>query len=467
MESPLTQIGQVAQLKSLLQEQQFRQQQMASEQQMQPLRLQQAQNVLTEQQQKIQDTKAGQAAWNDWDGKDYTDLAHLIIAHGGSLQSAQQVAQFGLDSLVKHSTILKNEGEGAAAKATAMKTNADQQAGYFDALNNLPDNQLQQAFIQTVQDGLQSGRIDPAHAQLAQQIGQLPPDQIRTHLPLIVKSYTSESQQIENALKVTQTAKAQAEIPGAAAESQLKQAQQQAYQQWAALPRNQNKNYNDFLAEQAAIKSGAEAKARLPYEETLVSYNKNAAMGNMLAEHALNTVSDMFVNPQHGYSQTLSQLNATKTAIANAQNGDQLAASLAPLMTALGIVSYANIHRINQYDINAAGPEVGSVLRQIDAKLAKMGSGSLAAGTASEMSGLMDNLLDAKHRAVIQGARVAAANGGIDPSKVAVMDKQGNLVRLSDVAKQTPGSGGGPQVGDVKTYNGRNYKFDGNKWVGQ
>jgi hypothetical protein len=165
---------------------------------------------------------------------------------------------------------------------------------------------------------------------------------------------------------------------------------------------------------------------------SLASYNRQTAMGNTLAEHALNSVTGMFTDPQHGYSQTLSQLSATKTAIANAQNGDQLAASLAPLMTALGVVSYAGIHRINQYDITAAGPGVGSVLRQIDAGLSKMGSGKLAAGTAGEMSNLMDNLLDAKYSTVLQSARVAAANGGIDPSRVTVMDKQGNLIRLSN-----------------------------------
>ena len=249
--------------------------------------------------------------------------------------------------------------------------------------------------------------------------------------------------QAETAKATQEAAKAKAEIPGATAEAQLKQAQQQAYTQWAALPQNQNKNYNDFLGEQAAVKAGAEAKARLPYEMSLAAYNRQSAMGNVLAEHALNGITSAFTDPQHGYSTTLAQLNAVKDNVTSAQNGDQLAASLAPMMTALGVTSFAGTHRINQNEINAAGPQVGSVLRQIDARLSKLGSCKLAANTATEMNGLMDSLLDAKYNAVLQSARVAAANGGVDPSRVTVMDKSGNLVRLSDAAGGRGGGGGG------------------------
>lgn len=161
-------------------------------------------------------------------------------------------------------------------------------------------------------------------------------------------------------------------------------------------------------------------------------------MGNVLAEHALNGITSAFTDPQHGYSQTLAQLSAVKDNVASAQNGDQLAASLAPLMTALGVTSFAGTHRINENEINAAGPGVGSVLRQIDSRLSKWGSGKLAEGTATEMNQLMDSLLTAKYNTVVQSARVAAANGGVDPSRVTVMDKGGNLIRLSDAG----GAGG-------------------------
>jgi hypothetical protein len=430
---PLEQLSRLAQLKAYLQQTQY-------QQQMQPLQLEQQRNQLTLQQQQIKDQQAGQAAYSQWDGKDYQDLAKLIIHNGGSVSSAQQVAAFGLTQLEKHSNIIKNEADAGFLKVQTQQKNNDKAAGAFDALNGLSDDQLPQAFGQTLQQGLRDGWIDQQHAQLGQQIAQQPAAQIRAALPFITKSYQAESAQQEAALKQAQAAKAQAETPGAAAESQLKQAQQQAYAQWATLPGNQNKNYNDFLAEQGAVKAGAEARARLPYEMQLASFNRQTAMGNVLAEHAMNSVTGLFTDPQHGYSQTLSQLSATKNAIANAQNGDQLAASMAPLMTALGVTSFAGLHRINQNEINAAGPQVGSVLRQIDSRLSKLGSGKLAGGTASEMLGLMDNLLDAKYSTVVQSARMAAANGGIDPRRVTVMDKTGNLVRLSDAAQ---GSGGG------------------------
>jgi hypothetical protein len=417
-------------------------QQQAYQQQMQPLELQRQQQELALQQQQVQDVQAGQTAYGEWDGKDYGNLAKLIIQHGGSLNAANQVAMYGLNQQKTLSEIVKNEGEAGKAKVDALKTNNDIAAGAVNALLDVPDAQLPQAVLDTAQRGAQQGWMDPQHMQIAQQLAQQSPERIRLALPNIVKSYQSASQQAEDALKLAQ-------VPGVQAESQLKIAAQQAYGQWAAQPQNQGKNYNDYLTEQQASRAGAEAKARLPYEISLAAYNRQTAMGNTLAEHALNSVTGMFADPQHGYSQTLSQLSATKTAIANAQNGDQLAASLAPLMTALGVVSYAGIHRINQYDISAAGPGVGGVLRQIDARLSKLGSGKLASGTATEMSNLMDDLLDAKYSTVLQSAQVATANGGVDPSRVTVMGKNGNLVRLSDAVKNAAG-GGGAQVTDPR-----------------
>jgi hypothetical protein len=229
MPSPLEQYAQVAQLKSLMQEQQLRQQQMAYQQQLQPLLLQQQQQAVQENAQKLRDTQAGQQAFAEWDPKDgYDALAAGMIKHGASVASAQQVSQFGLNSLKTHSETIRNNAEAGKAQVETQKANNDQQAGYFDALSAqddkgnylVPDGQLQQSFNQVVQDGLKSGRIDSQHAQLAQQIGQLPPDQIRAALPYITKSYQAESSQQETALKHAQEREATATAAYKEAENQ-------------------------------------------------------------------------------------------------------------------------------------------------------------------------------------------------------------------------------------------------------
>jgi len=74
----------------------------------------------------------------------------------------------------------------------------------------------------------------------------------------------------------------------------------------------------------------------------------------------LDKLGQMFADPQHGYVQFLARPKATKNSIASAKKGDELASSLVPLMTALGVTSFAGVHRINQTEVEAAGPQVGS-----------------------------------------------------------------------------------------------------------
>jgi hypothetical protein len=448
------QYGRIMQIRQQLQNMQY-------QQQMQPLQLQQQQNALAMQQREMRDQQVGTQALIDSKG-DMQKYMDLLGSGGVSPETyfkAQQ-GQLAYQTQLAQKNKIQLENEKQISDRVAEQLSQAKQAAAINPQTGQPTDPQTAA---TMWDSALT---------MAEKGGLIPQGQVNHQLPTdprafdIAASLTGfHSQAIENQLKTAQTGKAVAETPGAQAESALKQAQQQAFTQWSQQPNNQGKNYDQYLAEQQATRAGAEAKARLPYEMQLASFNRQTAMGNVLAEHAINQVTDIFTNPQHGYSQTLSQLSATKNAIQSAQNGDQLAASMAPLMTALGVVSYAGIHRINQYDINAAGPEVGSVLRQIDAKLSKMGSGKLASGTATEMSGLMDNLLDAKYNTVLQSARVAAANGGIDPSRITIMGKQGNLVRLADAAKQAQGGAGGGGEPTAIGPNGHTMVFRNGQWM--
>lgn len=289
--------------------------------------------------------------------------------------------------------------------------------------------------------------MNPAQMQLQygltpQQLSQLPPGAIQSvdQLKFFEATLAGHEKATEEQLKAAQAEKTTAEIPGARAESQIKQAHQFAYQIWQQDPKNAGKTIDEYESELKAHTAGAEAAARYPYEQKLAFLNKSLAMQNMLAEHAVNSVNDAFINPQHGYSQTLATANAVKANVAAAKNGDELAASLTPLMTALGVTSYAGTHRINQNEINAAGPMAGSIFREINARLDKALQGGIQPDTAEETSKLMDRLLDSKYELAVAGASVAARNGNVQPSQISVMDKKGNITTLDQAQKEVVGS---------------------------
>jgi hypothetical protein len=101
-----------------------------------------------------------------------------------------------------------------------------------------------------------------------------------------------------------------------------------------------------------------------------------------------------------------------------------------PLMLALGVTSFAGIHRINETEVNAAGPGAGSLYRKLNTIIDKAGSGAVPEDTLKEASAIVDGLIDAKHASIINGANMVAANGGLDPKKTMVMDRSGVITTL-------------------------------------
>jgi hypothetical protein len=172
-------------------------------------------------------------------------------------------------------------------------------------------------------------------------------------------------------------------------------------------------------------------------ENVRQALNRQAMQANELQRNGLTQLDKMFTDPQHGYTQFLAQAQSTKNAIADAKDGNELAASLAPLMTVLGINSFAGIHRVNPQEIAAAGPGVGSLYRQVNTVLDKAVSGKMNPDTAKEMGALIDGLIDAKHRSLVPAAQMVARNSGLDPTKTAVMAKDGSLDTLDNVSKTT------------------------------
>jgi hypothetical protein len=340
---PLEQLGRVQQLRTMAQQQQMQQQQMQYQQQLQPLQLQQEQQNVALSQQKVKDVQAGQAAYNEWDGKDYNDFARLIIKHGGSVGSANEVAMYGLQRQKELTDIAKSQSEADKNNQEVQKNNYDKLAGRITALNDLPDDQIGQGVMSLASDALRDKTMDQAHWQQAQQIANLPPAQIRQTLPNIAKWYQSESQQIENAQKQAATEKTRAETPGAAAESKLKQAQQTAYATWQADPRNQGKGYDDYQAETKGQIAGTEARARMPYE--IAVSNARQAVENQFwnRKDAATRVETQVLKPYEDKMKTVSELNST---LDLAEQGN-VAASRAVLLKMIGVSNPDGTKRYN------------------------------------------------------------------------------------------------------------------------
>jgi len=173
-------------------------------------------------------------------------------------------------------------------------------------------------------------------------------------------------------------------------------------------------------------------------ENFRAALSRQATFSNELQKNGLGQLDKMFTDPQHGYTQFLAQAAATKNAVMQARNGSELAASLEPLMTASGVLSFAGIHRINQVDVNQAGPAVGSLYRKVNSILDKVGSGKVPEDTQREIIALMDGLTDAKHAALLNGANMVAANAGLDPTKTMIMDRSGVISTLDKAGQANP-----------------------------
>jgi hypothetical protein len=416
------------------------QQQMAYQQQMQPLQLQQQQNVLTEQQQAIKDQQAGQAAWSEWNPKDgYDALAAGMIKHGASVAAAQQVSQFGLNSLKTQSETIKNNADAGKAQVETQKANNDAQAGYFDALNNVPDAQLQQSFNQTIQDGVKSGRIDPQHAQLAQQIGQGTPDQIRQALPYITKSYQAESAQQETALKHAQEREA-------TANAAYKEAENQAIKQYGGMSDQMlDVKYNALAQQQAAGQTLAPndqafmqgyEKRKLLVPQFKVDMRPSVAGGQAalanVPPHLVGFATTQATKAGEEYANAVSANQDMQSMIDLARSGNVLSYAYAPTEGVLTLNTARGVKRVNMPEIQSYGG-AGSALDRITGYLGKQTSGkSIPDNVLNDMS--------AVHNQMAQNARTKYQN-----SLKIVNQNTGANFQPVDLSEG--GGGGGPAAG--------------------
>jgi len=172
---------------------------------------------------------------------------------------------------------------------------------------------------------------------------------------------------------------------------------------------------------------------KLTQENTKAVRDANLDAANTKA--ANEDLFKIWSDPQHGYSQFGAQADAWKSDISASQNGNQLASNLEPVMAALGVSSFAGVHRINDTEVQNAGPEVGSLYRRFNALLDKAGEGSLPPDTLNDAANLIDALVKARYTSALRATQLVAGNYRIDPNTLTVTDMGGNPVTLSEATQ--------------------------------
>jgi hypothetical protein len=132
----------------------------------------------------------------------------------------------------------------------------------------------------------------------------------------------------------------------------------------------------------------------------------------------------------------LKQNDSAKRNIAAAKSGDELASQMVPLMTALGVSTFAGVHRINQTEIDSAGPQVGSYYRRLNNLLDKAGKGTLSPDSLKEANDIFDRLNATAYDHYSSQQAFTAAQRGL-PDSTLILDRDGiNTTTIGDVKKQ-------------------------------
>jgi hypothetical protein len=181
--------------------------------------------------------------------------------------------------------------------------------------------------------------------------------------------------------------------------------------------------------------------------------------------------NEKLLNDAHyGYFGAFAQIEQTRASIAAGVEGNALLTAMIPTMEVLGINHTAGITRISPAEAAAAGQSPEFATRW-NAWATKASTGALTGEMAKEGNQLMDILSTGAHNKLIKAQQVLAARG-MDTSKMPSADINGEVTtldtQLSKGKRITSGAGakvaGTPAKGDIKTFKGDTYLFDGKVW---
>ncbi len=286
-----------------------------------------------------------------------------------------------LDQASKMSEIAKNRG--AAAKDlfdVYAKTHETLASGLAPIAKLPPDQQAlalsewQQELFKNPPPGTDPGDI--------QYLAKITPDQIAhaaTRLGIESQMANSYKAQAEAA------AAQQKVIPSGAAVSP--DTQQQIQKDIAVAT-------NPQIQQGKVAVATAEGIARANVEAQMAR-GSNAAVANVPPHLVAPAVAEA-TKLGTDFATFSGQMANLRTQLAAAKDGDQVAAAFAPVATALGSNAFYGTHRLAPAEVQALGPSLGSVPREIDTWFAKNRHGKLADESVKEFNNLVDRLTSAK-----------------------------------------------------------------------
>jgi hypothetical protein len=339
-----------------------------------PLELQQRQQAvqsgqlqLQQQQQAIKDQQAITAAWKSWDGKSPDSLIQGVLNAGGSGQAANQLDMQMLSRQQQHLALDESQ-----FKMQQQKT--DRMLGRFTAAEAVSDDQLPAHVQGAILESVNAGDLSPREAQIGYQLLQQTAGNskaLRDGLDAFQKSHMLDSQ-------IAARAKEQAETAKNVADAALKQQQTTEVQ-------TRTSQMGQVTPEVRFVQAQENNRAAL---------GRQAANQNNIGRAGLASLE----KSGDDYTKFAGQMMNLKTNLAAAKTGDEVASAFAPIATVLGLNAFNGTHRISPAEAQAAGPELGSVYRQMDTWFSKNTTGTLNSDSVKEFQGMVDRLLDAKYQ---------------------------------------------------------------------
>lgn len=168
-------------------------------------------------QQQLADNRAMTAAMQSWDGQNMNQLPELMRQHGISAQGYLNAQQ----GILARQTQLAQLDKDQLANMTQHHNVA---LGEIDAAESLPDEQLSQGVINSIQKLQSEGHLSPQEASnVIQHANSMPPDQLRPWLDIYRKGLMGEQSIIAQANKEKELATAQQTAQAKTTEAQTGQ----------------------------------------------------------------------------------------------------------------------------------------------------------------------------------------------------------------------------------------------------
>jgi hypothetical protein len=418
-QDPMASVEKLVQLKSLMQGQQLQQGQ------------------IQEQQQQITDNHALTTAMKNWDPKtqSYDDLTHSVLKNGGSGNAALAIKQHAL-------TVQKTVSDIAAQDAATGSKNLETFIGSHKAIGSalegiesVPDDQLHDKAISTVNELVQSKILQPEMAQkFLQGIQQTSdPKVLRQSIDTFAKSSAGALAVAEEKKTEAQTAESNAKAAESNTQSQVGQQKLETIRNYknnpqllnsevdAAAPPNKYGSLNvrtkalvnqamsvgDVDAAKKAIEDASqqvsgiekEINPQVQQNKVAVATAEGQARANIEAKTARGSNAALAEVPPHlvapasaaankageDYAQAQSVTQRLQAMMDAARRGNVVSYQLIPQEGALQVTTSQGVHRINMAEIQNYGG--GSLWQKLQGHIGKALTGaSIPSSVLDDMS---------------------------------------------------------------------------------